>query len=383
MMTLNVDKVEPRLRQKQNASDATGKRQFSEGKARLNLIIFRKLGDIPKADSSLLHISTRNSAYCLCSASNAKMPPKRKQPSKESSVSAAKEPSQTVLGGLKGGFRLSGKEDDSQQESPTFSIPFEGKEIICQRFPSTSSTSKSMTHKSPPALIFTHGAGGGIANPATQSFAKGFGQDESSSVVCFQGTMNLQNRVKTFHAVIDHKTAEEAALGGRSMGARAAVVTMKEQGKKGKLVLVSYPLVGANKEVRDKILLEIEEDVEVLFVSGDGDNMCDLKQLQEVRDKMRAKNWLILVKGADHGMSLRPKEAVDKMREYTGEAAARWTSGEAIDIEKTECLLRWDAHSKKVVDEGWKAHKAAPSKTENVKEVPHDIAPSAKRRKKA
>ena len=62
-------------------------------------------------------------------------------------------------------------------------------------------------------------------------FADGFSQ-KGSPVICFQGTMNLVSRVKGFHAVIKHEKAENAALGGRSMGARAAVVTMTERGVK-------------------------------------------------------------------------------------------------------------------------------------------------------
>ena len=198
--------------------------------------------------------------------------------------------------------------------------------------------------------------------------------------------MNLQSRVKTFHAVMKHERAEKAALGGRSMGARAAVVAMKEsRAKGGKLVLASYPLVGQNGEVRDKILLDVDEGVEVLFVSGDGDNMCDLKQLGGVRRKMKAKSWLIVVKGADHGMSLRPKEAVEKMREFTGEAAARWVKGEGRQEDDTECELRWDAHGRKVIDEGWKVPESASAKgtTKNTAvEETEEKAPPSKRRKK-
>ena len=318
------------------------------------------------------------------------MPPKRKQPPTDKSTattskSTLRDPSQTVLGGMKGGFRVSGKDEtETNNESLTYAIPFESKEIMCQRSP------KPLKVTSPPALIFTHGAGGGIANPATSLFAKGFGQDKDSSVVCFQGTMNLQSRVKTFHAVIEHEKAGEAALGGRSMGARAAVVSINERGaKEGKLVLVSYPLLGQNGEVRDKILLEIDEDVEVLFVSGDGDKMCDLEQLAGVRKKMKAKTWLIVVKGADHGMSLKPKEAVEKMRAYTGEAAARWVKGEGKEEDKTECVLRWDAHGRNIVDEGWSKPEGGPgsagkgkAKNETVEET-EEKAPPSKRRKKA
>lgn len=310
------------------------------------------------------------------------MPPKRKQPA--SSSAKPKDPQQTVLGGMKGDFRLSGKPLRDNSEPATFSVPFEGKEIICQRVPVKSSA--------PATLIFTHGAGGGIANPATSLFAKGFAEDEGASVVCFQGTMNLQSRVKTFHAVINHeKIADEnVVLGGRSMGARAAIIAMNERGlKKGKLVLASYPLVGQNGETRDRILLDIDQGVEVLFVSGDRDNMCNLKQLNEVRAKMKAKTWLMVVKGADHGMSLKPKDAVEHVRTYSGAAAAKWVSGEGLEQGKTECVLRWDAHGRKVIEDGWKEpdrptslKTATANKSEVRQDAEQDEPPSKKRKKR-
>lgn len=147
------------------------------------------------------------------------------------------------------------------------------------------------------------------------------------------------------------------------MGARAAVITMTERltttpksGKpqvEGKLVLASYPLISPSNAVRDAILLAIPAGVSVLFISGDKDAMCPLPRLNEVRRKMNATSWLITVRGADHGVSLSPKDAVEKVREYIGLAAAKWVRGEGREEGKTECVVRWDAHGKKVVDEGW------------------------------
>lgn len=250
-----------------------------------------------------------------------------------------------LLGGTKEGLQASGRGKEFKAAPITcapFEIPFETKPIICERY----GTSK------PPALVFTHGAGGGITNPATKSFAQGYSRaGSSSSVVCFQGVMNLQSRVKSFHAVIEHEKAEEAVLGGRSMGARAAVIAAKGHKTKA-LVLVSYPLVGQNGEIRDQILLDVDEGMDLLFVSGDKDEMCEMAMLEKVRARMKTRTWLAVVKGADHGMSLKPKDAVDKMREYTGTLAARWV--EKRDENKTECVLRWDGHRRDVVDDGWK-----------------------------
>lgn len=83
--------------------------------------------------------------------------------------------------------------------------------------------------------------------------------------------MNLASRVKMFNVVIDNINqelvsngkGEVKAIGGRSMGARAAVMAAGARGGVVKeLVLVSYPLVNGG-DVRDQILLDIESDVKV------------------------------------------------------------------------------------------------------------------------
>jgi predicted alpha/beta-hydrolase family hydrolase len=82
------------------------------------------------------------------------------------------------------------------------------------------------------------------------------------------------------------------------MGARAAVMAATPETEK--LVLVSYPLAGG--EERSRILLALSDRVEVLFIIGEKDEMCDLEMLSRVRRKMKCKTWLIVVRGADHGM---------------------------------------------------------------------------------
>ncbi|KPI39547.1 Testis-expressed sequence 30 protein [Cyphellophora attinorum] len=268
------------------------------------------------------------------------MPPKAQKKKKQ----------QTVLTDLVGGSHKTGNQssnanDAAEQSATTHTLSFDGKHIEYERYGSTKSEHK---------LVFTHGAGGGIANPATKLFAKGAAT--KALVYSFQGSMNLPSRTKSFSAMIDHHKDDEATttvLGGRSMGARAAVLAAADHAEIKHLVLASYPLVGQNGSVRDDILLAIDEGVKVLFISGDSDNMCSIKQLNEVRKKMKAKSWLAIVQGADHGMSIKPKSAVEDMRLYTGKLAARWI--EDNDNDKTECELRWNAHEKTVVNDGWKS----------------------------
>jgi len=214
----------------------------------------------------------------------------------------------------------------------------------------------------PAPLIFTHGAGGGLSAPAVVNFAQGV-VDAGSNIVCFKGNMNLKSRTRMFGSVLEYekqkqkqdRAEEKLAFGGRSMGARAAALAAQEADDVKILVLVSYPLVGPNGDVRDQILLDIGTDVDVLFISGDGDNMCDLRRLEEVREKMNAKSWMVLVEGADHGMHLRGgggKKRTDMMGKGTGRVAARWIVNR--DKQKTEMIVKWDSSREAVVgSESW------------------------------
>lgn len=244
-----------------------------------------------------------------------------------------------VLGGMAGGHcaghRASGVEDDAPAFTG-FTVPFKDKKIVCQGQGQGNIGKAS-------ALVFTHGAGGGMENPATKSFAEGFASTRLPTV-SFQGTMNLKNRTQSFLAVIDHlrqsKGSAALALGGRSMGARAAILASQEATNIKGLILVSYPLEGANGEMRDQILLDIPKTQNVLFISGDRDSMCDLKQIADVRKKMKAKTWLVVVAGADHGMSMKPKNAIESIRKETGKLAAQWLKN-CNDI-STEVTLTWN-----------------------------------------
>ncbi|KAH9825410.1 Alpha/beta hydrolase family [Teratosphaeria destructans] len=254
----------------------------------------------------------------------------------------------SVLGGMKGGYRTDGEE--SQDASVvSFKVPFNDKAIICERRGGASQQ---------PALIFTHGAGGGIANPATKEFANGFA--DISPIVCFQGTMNLQNRIKTFRSVIEHE-GFDTALGGRSMGARAAVVAATLEGSEKKaLVLVSFPLVGGKKsESREQAVLDLPEGVDVLFMTGSDDAQCDLSRLRKVMTKMTARSWLCEVDGADHGMGWKLKRSVEVMRRKTGAIAAEWLKER--DQDRRYSCVQWDEEAEDIRFEDWRSDDRAAS----------------------
>lgn len=209
--------------------------------------------------------------------------------------------------------------------------------IICHQY--------APSHPSPqphPPLIFTHGAGGTLSAPAMTHFSSGFSSTSGTPLLLFQGSMNLSGRTKGFHACHAHAydstgAKQPLAFGGRSMGARAAVIAATEvlagsrEQSVARLVLASYPLQGP-KDVRDQILLDLPEGVEVLFIVGERDAMCPLGLLEETREKMVARSRVVVVQGADHGMNVVPAKRTRGLGEETGRVAARWLSGE-IDVD--------------------------------------------------
>ena len=201
------------------------------------------------------------------------------------------------------------------------------------------------------ALVFTHGAGGNLQSDAIANLAHGFSShSRQSGILCFQGNMNLKSRVKMFSEVIasNFNAHTPNCLGGRSMGARAAVMAASETTTH--LVLVSYPLHTA-KETRDQVLLDLPASIKVIFVSGDRDEMCDLGRLEEVRRKMRCKTWRVVVENADHGMNVKPKAGTREVGEKTGSVVAMWLR--SSDIIPGEGKIVWDANEKTAQWSGW------------------------------
>ncbi len=125
------------------------------------------------------------------------------------------------------------------------------------------------------------------------------------------------------------------------MGARAAVVAGTEMLEAGvasggpdapagglRLVLVSYPLKGPKDDLRDQILLDLPSSARVLFVIGDKDAMCPLRLLEDARKRMKAETRLVVVRGADHGMHVKPAGMEKQLQEEAGRLAVGWVAGE-------------------------------------------------------
>jgi hypothetical protein len=212
-------------------------------------------------------------------------------------------------------------------------------------------------------------------------------------MLAFQGIMNLGARVKGFDAVSEDAKASGAetvaCFGGRSMGARAAVIAATAQfdaaigaTSVSSLILASYPLVSEKGDLRDRILLELPAEMSVLFISGDRDSMCDLRKLNEVRVKMKAKSWMVVVKGADHGMNVAGgKKATEAVGVETGKVAAKWLIGEKGKV--GECEIWWDGKKREVGRSEWKDDTVmkAEAKDEEAPEEQGEVPSSNKKRK--
>jgi len=184
--------------------------------------------------------------------------------------------------------------------------------------------------------------------------------------------MNIGARVRAFKAVAERENEEGSVsgnagptvvLGGRSMGARAAVIAateimeekedkeMDEGAVRKVLMLVSYPLRNEKGDIRDEILLGIPESWDVIFISGERDTMCDAEELREVRGRMKCNSWFVIVRGANHGMEVKPKRGTEDIGKMTGTVAARWL-GER-DKGKTQMEIYWDDDDEQVRCSEW------------------------------
>ena len=231
------------------------------------------------------------------------------------------------------------------------------------------------------ALIFTHGAGGTLQSDAIANFTHGFAShSRQSSILCFQGNMNLKSRVKMFNQVIasELNVRVPRCLGGRSMGARAAVMAATENANQ--LVLVSYPLHTA-KETRDQVLLGLPASIKVIFVVGDRDEMCDLERLEEVRKNMKCRTWRVVVQNADHGMNVKPKAGTQEVGRRIGDIVAMWLT--ASDLSLREGRIIWNADEETAQWSGWSIEPAGPQTNGDAKTTTAKKTSVGKRKKQS
>jgi len=268
-----------------------------------------------------------------------------------------------------------------------FTLPHEPKPIIAASF---TPDDHDLPKLAP--LIFAHGAGGGMDADGVANFRDGLATKRKC--VCFKGNINLGSRVKMFKTLVEHENAiaNEAlrdcapVLGGRSMGARAAVIAATELIEEGDeddpasvidhLVLVSYPLQDAKENVRDQILLDLPARLSVLFISGDNDSMCDIAHLRTIRGKMKCKTWMATVLSANHGMDVKPKRGTVEVGRMTGLVAAAWLGRTDASLTKTETEIFWDDEEEVAKRNDWHSPEEAIAEDGKARQASKRKAPS-------
>ncbi|KAB5576816.1 hypothetical protein PHYPO_G00202870 [Pangasianodon hypophthalmus] len=169
------------------------------------------------------------------------------------------------------------------------------------------------------ALILTHGAGGDMNLKPLMSLAQAV---STSGLLCLRFTcksLNLAHRVRAYEAAmvylksLDRFTLSNIFLGGRSMGARAAValgrhLCFKEEVNVQGLLCVSFPLHPPGQthaHVKRSEDLRALSHIPVLFVSGTADNMCERQLLEHVVEQMESPSSVHWVEGANHGLAVK------------------------------------------------------------------------------
>ena len=168
-------------------------------------------------------------------------------------------------------------------------------------------------------LIFTHGRGSKLSNEAIVAFTEGWARTQTT--LNFEDTGDLNRRAGIFRALM-LAYPSTTSLGGRSMGARAAVRGSMYSPPR-KLIMFTYPLIRGLDE-RFEELLELKSDVDVLLELGDSDAHCHEIHLKVVRQRMRARTWWVRMVNGDHALWYDPDEKRTALCNIAGQIAARW-----------------------------------------------------------
>lgn len=185
-------------------------------------------------------------------------------------------------------------------------VPFKDKTIPA-RIDCMSCTTKSLQNKV--WVVLTHGAGGDMNTPQLAAVTASL---QKSGFIVFRFTCkspNLKYRIDVFAQMLkficNSYVPKEIIVGGRSMGARAAVMLsdnpcISEAEKILGIICLSYPLhkVNCTKELRSGPLKECCKPL--FLLSGTQDKMCQKELLIDVligRKTTYQVHWLT---GYDH-----------------------------------------------------------------------------------
>ena len=168
-------------------------------------------------------------------------------------------------------------------------------------------------------FLFAPGAGGPASHPWMQNWKGLLG--EIGDVETFDYNYMRESRKRpdplpqliTTHREALSEARERYAsrstiLIGKSMGGRVGCHVSLEEKVAG-LVCLGYPLcaMGDRTKIRDEILRTLSTPI--LFVQGARDSLCPLDLLEGVRAEMKAPNFLHVVEGGDHSLSVPKRQA--------------------------------------------------------------------------
>jgi predicted alpha/beta-hydrolase family hydrolase len=190
-------------------------------------------------------------------------------------------------------------------------------------------------------FVCAHGAGGHMGDRSILGLSavlreRGFGVVRFNFLYRAQGSGRpdlMPRLLQCFDAVVDRVRAElnpaTLLLGGRSMGGRAASVSVSEGARCDGLLLLAYPLhpPGQLEKRRTAHLPAIKGPV--LCINGTRDTFCD-RTLMERTLAGLGRNWRMRwLEGADHGFHVLKRSGrtdADVLAETANECES-WTAG--------------------------------------------------------
>jgi len=167
-------------------------------------------------------------------------------------------------------------------------------------------------------LVFAHGAGAGPEHPWMQAWAARLREIGPVRTFMYPYRANGRKAPDKLPVLVEAHRAEVRAaraqhgdpvvLVGKSMGSRVACHVAgagaggapEDRPAVAAVVAFGYPLRSPSGALRDQVLLDLP--VPILFVQGTKDPLCPLDTLENVRERMRSRNELVVVPGGDHSL---------------------------------------------------------------------------------
>jgi predicted alpha/beta-hydrolase family hydrolase len=165
-------------------------------------------------------------------------------------------------------------------------------------------------------VVLWHGAGGDVSEPSLLETARAFAARGAVAVRARFAYRLAGRRMPGRAAALVGEAGETVAavrsdvapraasviLGGRSMGGRVASMLAAHGFDAAGLVFLAYPLhpKGRTDELRDAHLAAVR--CPMLFLAGDRDELCDLRLLRPVVERLGERATLRVFEGADHSL---------------------------------------------------------------------------------